>query len=304
MSLLTSWGADMDPNAPLPEHPRPQLMRSGWQILNGRWDCAFTPFAASDPLAVADPREPPMHFDHEILVPFSPETTLSGLGRTTAPDETLWYRRRFMIPASTGSHDRVLLHFGAVDQSCRIAVDGVEVGGHTGGYLPVTLDITAALSGAADHEIVVAVRDVTDTSWLSRGKQATDRGGIWYTPQSGIWQTAWLEVLPRIAVDRLVLAPDLDAATVVVTVESAHAPQGETARVLITADGMPAAEALVTVGVPTPVRLTGAEIKRLEAAMAQLEAELKAKGMPPAEAEAILARARQDMTEKIVAERT
>ena len=147
MTLLTAWGEDLDTHAPLPEHPRPQLMRSGWQNLNGRWECAFTPFAASDPLSVADPREGPAHFDREIVVPFSPETTLSGVGRATAPDETLWYRRRFTIPASTGLDERVLLHFGAVDQSCRVAVDGIEVGGHTGGYLPFTLDITGCARG-------------------------------------------------------------------------------------------------------------------------------------------------------------
>ena len=259
MTLLTSWGEHLDKSAPLPEHPRPQLVRPGWQSLNGYWECTFTPFAASDPLAVADPREPPVRFDHEIVVPFSPETPLSGVGRATAADETLWYRRRFTTPARTTPDERVLLHFGAVDQSCRVAVDGVEVGGHTGGYLPFTLDITEALTdGGADHELVVAVRDVTDTSWLSRGKQASKRGGIWYTPQSGIWQTVWLEVLPRIAVDRLVLVPDLDAGTVVVTVQSTHAVSGETARIVVTGEGMPAAEAVIPVGVPTPVRLEGA----------------------------------------------
>ncbi len=258
MTLLTTWGEDLATHAPLPEHPRPQLLRSGWQSLNGRWDCAFTPFAASDPLAVADPCEPPAHFDRDIVVPFSPETPLSGVGRATAPDETLWYRRRFTIPASTGPDERVLLHFGAVDQSCRVAVDGVDVGGHTGGYLPFTLDISAALADGDHHEVVVAVRDVSDASWLSRGKQASNRGGIWYTPQSGIWQTVWLEVLPQVAVDRLVLVPDLDAGTVVVTVGSEHATRGETARVLMTADGMPVAEAVVTVGVPTAVSLADA----------------------------------------------
>jgi beta-galactosidase/beta-glucuronidase len=102
----------------------------------------------------------------------------------------------------------------------------------------------------------VAVRDVTDASWLSRGKQASDRGGIWYTPQSGIWQTVWLEVLPRRAVDRLVLVPDLEAGTVIVTVLSSHESAGDlTAQVLLTAEGMPVADAIVEVGVPTPVAL-------------------------------------------------
>jgi beta-galactosidase/beta-glucuronidase len=255
MTLPTSWGEVFESAAPLPEHPRPQLVRPGWQSLNGHWDCAFTPFAASDPLDVADPLEPPV-FDKVIVVPFSPETTLSGVGRATAHDETLWYRRRFTVPVLSWPDGRVLLHFGAVDQSCRVAVDGVEVGGHTGGYLPFTLDITAALAGGDDHELVVAVRDVTDASWLSRGKQASDRGGIWYTPQSGIWQTVWLEVLPRRAVDRLVLVPDLEAGTVIVTVLSSHESAGDpTAQVVLTAEGMPVADAIVEVGVPTPITL-------------------------------------------------
>jgi beta-galactosidase/beta-glucuronidase len=256
MTLPTSWGESLESSAPLPEHPRPQLVRPGWQSLNGRWECAFTPFEASDPLDVADPLEPPAVFDNVIVVPFSPETTLSGVGRATAHDEILWYRRRFKVPVLPWPDARVLLHFGAVDQSCRVAVDGVEVGGHSGGYLPFTLDISAALGGGEDHELVVAVRDVTDASWLSRGKQASDRGGIWYTPQSGIWQTVWLEVLPRIAVDRLVLVPDLDAGTVVVTVLSSHGSTGDdTAQVVLMAEGMPVADATVEVGVPTPVAL-------------------------------------------------
>ncbi|UUT36666.1 sugar-binding domain-containing protein [Microbacterium elymi] len=121
------------------------------------------------------------------------------------PDESLWYRRTFTVDPA--ADERVLLHFGAVDQSCRVAVDGTEVGGHTGGYLPFTLDVTAALADRQghEHELIVAVRDVTDAAWLARGKQSRRRGGIWYTPQSGIWQTVWLETVPRIAVDALVL---------------------------------------------------------------------------------------------------
>ena len=255
MTLLTTWGEQLDRDAPLPEYPRPQLVRPGWRSLNGRWECTFTPFPASDPLAVADPLEAPDDFDRKIVVPFSPETALSGVGRATAADETLWYRRTFETPGPLRPGERALLHFGAVDQSCRVAVDGAEVGGHTGGYLPFTLDVTAALSTGGTHEVVVAVRDVTDAAWLSRGKQSSRRGGIWYTPQSGIWQSVWLEVLPRVAVDRLVLVPDLEAGTVVVTVESLHAPEGETASVVVSAQGTTVAGATVRVGEPTPVPL-------------------------------------------------
>src|SRR5688572_16273076 len=112
MTLPTSWGEVFESAAPLPEHPRPQLVRPGWQSLNGHWDCTFTPFAASDPLDVADPLVPPAVFDDVIIVPFSPETPLSGVGRATAHDETLWYRRRFTVPALPWPDGRVLLHFG------------------------------------------------------------------------------------------------------------------------------------------------------------------------------------------------
>lgn len=258
--MLTRWGRELDRDAPLPEYPRPQLVRGDWANLNGVWDCAFSSFASDDPLAVADPTDPPATWPHEIMVPFSPEMPLSGVHRSLAVDETLWYRRSFALPRPPREGERVRLHFGAVDQSCRVAVDGVEVGGHsgghsaghTGGYLPFTLDITGALAASDEHEIVVAVRDVTDASWLARGKQSRRRGGIWYTPQSGIWQTVWLELVPREAVDGLVLTPDLAAGEVEVTVLS---DSGSQAHVAVHADGAVAAEATVPTGIPSRIAL-------------------------------------------------
>ena len=252
--MLTPWGERLDREAPLPEYPRPQLVREGWVNLNGIWSYAISPFAASDPLDVADPTVAPNRWDGDIVVPFSPETPLSGVGRSLGADETLWYRRSFALPRPVADDERVLLHFGAVDQSCRVAVDGVEVGGHTGGYLPFTLDVTAALAPGDTHEVTVAVRDVTDAAWLARGKQSSRRGGIWYTPQSGIWQTVWLEIVPRIAVDRLVLTPDLAGAAVDVTIESAHGAGGE-ATVTVSAEGAVVATATVAVGEPARVAL-------------------------------------------------
>ena len=252
--MLTPWGERLDREAPLPEYPRPQLVREGWTTLNGVWTYAITPFAASDPLAVADPVAPPPEWDGEIVVPFSPETPLSGVGRSLGDAETLWYRRSFALPRPIAGDERVLLHFGAVDQSCRVAVDGAEVGGHTGGYLPFTLDVTAALAASDAHELVLAVRDVTDAAWLARGKQSSRRGGIWYTPQSGIWQTVWLEIVPRIAVDALVLTPDLPEAAVEVTVASTEGAGAE-AHVSISAEGAVVATATVPVGAPTRIAL-------------------------------------------------
>ena len=197
--MLTRWGRELDLDHPWPEHPRPQLVRdTPWVNLNGRWEVAFTTTSES-----------PTSYDGGIVVPFSPESELSGVGRQLQPHEWLFQRRRFEAPAG----ERVLLHFGAVDQSCTVWVDGIEVGGHVGGYLPFTLDITHALrddggDDAADHEIVVRIRDLSETGVHARGKQRLDRGRIWYTAQSGIWQTVWLEAVPATYVERLDVTPE------------------------------------------------------------------------------------------------
>ncbi len=278
-SLLTPWGEKLDADAPLPEYPRPQLARDAWQNLNGRWRYAVTAFVPRDaaaeasPIATADPLDAPSAWDGDIVVPFSPEMVLSGTGwakqqRRLRADETLWYRRKFTLqPELAHAFDadhRVLLHFGAVDQSVAVAVNGVRVGEHSGGYLPFTLDITAALKHRAalgeraTHDITVAVRDVTDASWLSRGKQSSKRGGIWYTPQSGIWQTVWLEVVPLVAVDALVLTPDLDALTV--TVVSERAVPGTAARVQLSSAGVAVASASLVVGEASRIEVPNARL--------------------------------------------
>lgn len=256
MTLLTPWGESLDTENVLPEYPRPQLVRDSYLNLNGPWLYAVTPLdaaTAAEPLAVADPSTPPTSWDGDIIVPFSPETPLSGVERALHPRETLWYRRTFTLPPAL--HDeRVLLHFGAVDQSCEVAVNGVRVGGHTGGFLPFVLDVTEAIAQrgkTGEHEIVVSVRDVTDTSWLSRGKQARKRGGIWYSPQSGIWQTVWLEALPRVAVDALTLTPRLDERAVDVLVRSDNASEADAATVTIRSGSDVVATASVTPGEST-----------------------------------------------------
>ncbi|WP_418667204.1 glycoside hydrolase family 2 protein [Allofournierella sp.] len=208
--LTTRWGRQ-PAGLPFPEYPRPALARPNWLNLNGLWQCAFTPTEA-----------PPTAWGGSILVPYSPEAALSGVGRQLRPGEFLWYRRSFSFPApETG---RVLLHFGAVDQTCRVWVNGLEVGGHTGGYLPFTLDITAALHAApaGGHELVVRVQDETDAGWHSRGKQKLRRGGMFYTAQSGIWQTVWLEPVPENAVDELSLRPDYAGACLRLRAATAH----------------------------------------------------------------------------------
>ncbi|MDQ7991417.1 MAG: DUF2804 family protein, partial [Propionicimonas sp.] len=148
-------------------------------------------------------------WDGRILVPFSPEAELSGVGRHLAPDRLLWYRRRLRLPEGADA-GRPLLHFGAVDQHCAVFLDGRPVATHEGGYLPFTVDLTGRL-GDGEGELAVVVRDLSDTSYHARGKQRLRPGGIWYTAQSGIWQTVWLEVVPEQRVESLRLVPDLAA---------------------------------------------------------------------------------------------
>ncbi|MGN0147965.1 MAG: sugar-binding domain-containing protein, partial [Arthrobacter koreensis] len=245
MALLTPWGEALDPQNVLPDYPRPQLARGNWLNLNGYWDYAFTPAGQTDP---------PASWDGRILVPFSPEAPLSGVERQLQPDQALWYRRTFEAPAGQGG--RVLLHFGAVDQSCTVLVNGRKAGEHDGGYLPFALDITAMLDDgppgaeavhggragaaaaaetgeAAGQEIVVRVLDGSETNGASRGKQKLDRGGIWYTAQSGIWQTVWLERVPETWIRDVVLTPldSLDGVEIIVSLDGAAAgPGAETGR--------------------------------------------------------------------------
>ena len=184
--LCTVWTeqAQDGPDAvPLPEYPRPQLRRAGWQCLNGWWEYAFRP--AGTPMGEADGR---------ILVPFSPETARSGVGRTLQPGECLWYRRQTgEIHLPQGK--RLLVHFGAVDERCAVWWNGHRVGSHRNGYLPFSFDVTDYVR-EEENELLVCVRDDTDRGTACRGKQTLEPGGMYYHAQSGIWQTVWLETVP------------------------------------------------------------------------------------------------------------
>ena len=244
--MLTRWGRDLDPDRPLPEYPRPQLVRpdATWQNLNGRWRYAFAG------------EQRPQEWDGEIVVPFSPETVLSGVGRQLQPDEWLWYRRTFTPPAPPRG-GRVLLHFGAVDQSCTVWVNGVEVGRHTGGYLPFTLDMTEAVAGGSEATLDVRVRDVSETGPHARGKQRLDRGTIWYTAQSGIWQTVWVEVVPAAYVAGLEITPHLEQGVLEVVVSAGSTTtlvEPAETTVVVRDGGRVVAEESGRAG--TPIRLT------------------------------------------------
>ena len=171
---------------PLSEYPRPQFRRESYLCLNGVWQFQTVKTGGQ----VCDEWK-------NILVPFSPETLNSGVekGFVLGKDETLCYRRTFCMEEGLEGK-RVLLHFGAVDQVCKVFVGGVCVGEHDGGYVPFTLDITAAVQ-TGENELRVECIDQTEDNHRTRGKQSSHAATIWYTPQSGIWQTVWLEIVPE-----------------------------------------------------------------------------------------------------------
>ena len=213
--LMTPWGEHLDENCILTEYPRPQMRRNSYLNLNGRWEYAIT-----------DSDESPRRWDGTILVPFSPESALSGVGRSLQPGQTLWYRREVIVPQGFIPADgRLLLHFGAVDQEAAVYWNGRLLGRHMGGYNAFTLDATDALGPR--NSLVVRVHDDTDASFHSRGKQKTRRGGIWYTPQSGIWQTVWMEAVPRHYIESLRIVPLFDQSAVEVMVRCSQPLQCE-----------------------------------------------------------------------------
>ena len=212
--LYTRWGRDLDPQNVLQEYPRPLLKRGSYINLNGYWDYTFTKYLKK-----------PEQYDGQILVPFSPEAVLSGVSRQLQPDEYLWYRRTFTLEkwADKKAGRRMILHFGAVDQACVVYVNGQKAARHTGGYLPFAADITALVRDG-ENELTVAVKDLSDTSYHARGKQRLDRGGMFYTAQSGIWQTVWMEEVPEDYITNIETETDLDKRAVRIRVSAAGNP--------------------------------------------------------------------------------
>lgn len=206
-TIVTRWARQVSPSSVWQEYPRPQLVRSEWQNLNGLWDYAV--------VSKTDPS--PDTYQGQILVPFCVESALSGVGKEVKPENRIWYRRTFEVP-SAWADKRVMLNFEAVDWEAGIWINNAYVGSHKGAYDRFSFDITDYLKKSGPQEIIVSVWDPTSFGTQARGKQQIPQEGIWYTPVSGIWQTVWLEAVPKTAAVReVIIVPDVDTQTVSVT---------------------------------------------------------------------------------------
>lgn len=203
--IKTPWAEKIDPANPLPEYPRPQMVRSQWLNLNGLWEYAIAARGNNSPAA----------YDGKILVPYPVESSLSGVQKRVGEEQELWYQRNFSVPAAW-KNKNVVLHFGAVDWKADVWVNDVKVGSHEGGYTPFSFDVTPFLIKDKAQKLVVRVWDPTDRSFQPRGKQVNRPNGIWYTPVTGIWQTVWMEPVEKAYITHLKSIPNVDGGNVTV----------------------------------------------------------------------------------------
>lgn len=225
--LMTPWAYMIDTNAPLPEYPRPQMVRSNWMNLNGIWQFEPTVTNSAAPIGQT--------LTNQILVPYPMESAISGVMQYS---EFSWYRRTFTVPASWNGQ-RIILHLDAVDWRATVYVNGQEVGVHSGGYDPVSYDITPYLNGGT-NELIIGVYSPEDNGGQPRGKQTLYPGGIMYTSSSGIWQPVWLEPVDSSGIQNLHIVPDVDNSRVRLTV-NCYSTSGVTVNVEVTSNGVPIA---------------------------------------------------------------
>ena len=194
-------------NQPLSEYPRPQFKRDSYICLNGYWE-----------YAIRKNENIPDVFDGQILVPYSPEVEKSGVNKKVMPDDYLFYHLNYKIPKDF-IKDKVILHFGAVDQIAELFINGQFVIKHIGGFLPFSVDIKPYLKNN-EMEILLRVRDTTNASFHSTGKQSLNPGGIWYQPQSGVYMPVWMESVNYGYIEEIKITPDIDKQSVIIRLKS------------------------------------------------------------------------------------
>ena len=166
------------------EYPRPQMRRKTWQSLNGIWKLD----------------------DDDIRVPFPPQSVLSNYEKKIKDSFT--YTKNFFVSEEL-KRERILLHFGAVDQIAEVMLNGKKLGIHEGGYLEFSYDVTDCIKRTGENILQVKVTDRLDQDY-PYGKQCKKRGGMWYTPVSGIWKSVWLEAVPEKYIEHMKMTPDLN----------------------------------------------------------------------------------------------
>lgn len=198
---------------PRPEHPRPQFYREHWLNLNGIWQFEPDPGCSGMERGLQNVGRP---LEGSILVPFCPESKLSGVGNTDFMNG-VWYKRTVRLDPA---EDRVLLHFGAVDYRSTVFVNGQAVGKHKGGYASFQFDITGFVHPGENEIAVFAADDSRDTT-IPSGKQSADyhSAGASYTRTTGIWQTVWLEFVPQSYIRHVKFDPDIHACSVTMEVQ-------------------------------------------------------------------------------------
>ena len=219
IQLKTRWADLVNEDNVLAEYPRPNLVRDSYYNLNGKWDYCINKSKEAE------------GYDGQILVPYSPETLLSGVKRTVSPDDYLHYRKKFVLPEGFAK-DRVILHFGSVDQECEVYLNEKLLGEHKGGYSTFSFDITEVLK-EQENELKVVVRDWTEKKPHARGKQRYERtklmSSLFYTCQSGIWKTVWMESVASEYIEKVKITPKYDEKAVEVFVKT----QGSTEKAAV-----------------------------------------------------------------------
>ena len=204
--IMSQWAKNVNPEKVWQEYPRPQFVRSQWKNLNGLWDYTI----------LKTNQIQPKQFQGKILVPFSFESPLSGVGKNISPEDKMWYKKSFKLPNNWSEKD-VVLHFEAVDYHCAVWVNDAFVGTHKGGFDRFSFNITPYLKPDGLQKVVLSVEDATNFSSQPRGKQQINASGIYYTPVSGIWQTVWLEAVSSEAfLKQVKITTDIDNSSVTV----------------------------------------------------------------------------------------
>jgi beta-galactosidase/beta-glucuronidase len=205
--IKTKWGKNLDPKEVWQEYPRPQLERKEWLNLNGIWSYSITDVNS----------QKTDNFDGEILVPFSIESSLSGVMKSLNEKQILWYYKEFEIP-DNWKDKNIIIHFNAVDWICELYINDNKIGEHSGGYSEFSFDITKNIK-EGKNKILLKVFDPSDKGYQAVGKQTLNPNVIWYTSISGIWQTVWLEPVNEIYIQKLEINNDYDKKEIKINVK-------------------------------------------------------------------------------------